>query len=77
MINSRSRRFRNREALCENNYEYYDKLLMRNLEGLMKDQPLPTDASPTALSPGYIANFDLEEDKEDPEEDPADHPADG
>ncbi|GJS01491.1 hypothetical protein Tco_0317999 [Tanacetum coccineum] len=47
------------------------------IEGLMKDQPLSTDASPTALSPGYIANFDLEEDKEDPEEDPADHPADG
>ncbi|GKE61693.1 hypothetical protein Tco_1512060, partial [Tanacetum coccineum] len=27
----------------------------------------------TALSPGYIADFDLEED----EEDPADHPVDG
>ncbi|GJU80307.1 putative reverse transcriptase domain-containing protein [Tanacetum coccineum] len=34
----------------------------------MKDQPLSVDASPTALSPGYIANFDPEEDKEDPEE---------
>nr|GEX97749.1 hypothetical protein [Tanacetum cinerariifolium] len=39
----------------------------------MKDQHLPADASPTALSPGYIANFDPEED----EEDPADYPADG
>ncbi|GKF19849.1 hypothetical protein Tco_0068487 [Tanacetum coccineum] len=24
----------------------------------MEDQPLPTDASPTALSPGYIADSD-------------------
>ncbi|GJS55214.1 hypothetical protein Tco_0628576 [Tanacetum coccineum] len=47
------------------------------LEGPMKDQPLSADASPTALSPGYIVDFDPEEDKEDPEEDPADHPADG
>ncbi|GJX71237.1 hypothetical protein Tco_0308408 [Tanacetum coccineum] len=49
----------------------------KELEGPMKDQPLSADASPTALSPGYIANSDSEEDKEDPEEDPADHPADG
>ncbi|GJU40985.1 hypothetical protein Tco_1193942 [Tanacetum coccineum] len=47
------------------------------LEGPMKDQPLSADASPTALSPGYIVDFDPEEDKEDPEEDPADHSADG
>ncbi|GJZ26877.1 uncharacterized mitochondrial protein-like protein [Tanacetum coccineum] len=47
------------------------------IKGPMKDQPLSADASPTALSPGYIANSDPEEDKEDPEEDPADHPADG
>ncbi|GJU91138.1 hypothetical protein Tco_1303561 [Tanacetum coccineum] len=45
--------------------------------GTMKDQHLSADASPTTLSPGYIANPDPEEDKEDPEEDPADHPADG
>ncbi|GJS08798.1 hypothetical protein Tco_0365594 [Tanacetum coccineum] len=46
------------------------------LEEPMEDQPLPADASSTALSPGYIANiadFDPEED----EEDPADHPFDG
>ncbi|GKF77032.1 hypothetical protein Tco_0229502 [Tanacetum coccineum] len=42
----------------------------------MEDQPLPADASPTALSPGYIADFDPEEDGEDREEDPADHPID-
>ncbi|GJS55334.1 hypothetical protein Tco_0628696 [Tanacetum coccineum] len=47
------------------------------IEEPTKDHPLPTDASPTALSPGYIADSDPEEDKEDPEEDPADHPADG
>ncbi|GJQ89816.1 putative reverse transcriptase domain-containing protein [Tanacetum coccineum] len=41
----------------------------------MKDQPLSADASPTALSPGYIADSNPEEDKEDPEEDPADHHA--
>ncbi|GJX47195.1 hypothetical protein Tco_0272385, partial [Tanacetum coccineum] len=47
------------------------------LEAPMEDQPLPADASPTTLSPGYIADFDPEEDEEDPEEDPADHPVDG
>nr|GFB63963.1 hypothetical protein [Tanacetum cinerariifolium] len=39
----------------------------------MEDQPLPADASPTALSPDYVANF---KDKKDPKEDPADYPAD-
>ncbi|GJW22624.1 hypothetical protein Tco_0033246 [Tanacetum coccineum] len=43
----------------------------------MEDQPLPADASPTALSPSYIVDFDPEEDEEDPEEDPVDHPVDG
>ncbi|GJY64735.1 putative reverse transcriptase domain-containing protein [Tanacetum coccineum] len=47
------------------------------IEEPRKDQPLSADASPIALSPGYIANSDPEEDKEDPEEDPADHPTDG
>ncbi|GKA25231.1 hypothetical protein Tco_0711340, partial [Tanacetum coccineum] len=42
-------------------------------EAPIEDQPLPTDALPTALSPGYIADFDPEED----EEDPADHPING
>nr|GFA20363.1 hypothetical protein [Tanacetum cinerariifolium] len=40
------------------------------LEAPMKDQPLPTDASPTALLPSYIDDFNLKEDEEDPEEDP-------
>ncbi|GJZ21849.1 putative reverse transcriptase domain-containing protein [Tanacetum coccineum] len=44
------------------------------------DFPLPTAASPTADSPGYVLDSDQEEepeeDDEDPEEDPADYPAD-
>nr|GEX11658.1 reverse transcriptase domain-containing protein [Tanacetum cinerariifolium] len=38
------------------------------------DQPLPVDASPTALSPSYVADFDPSEDdsKKDPDEDPVD-----
>nr|GFB77008.1 hypothetical protein [Tanacetum cinerariifolium] len=34
----------------------------------MEDQPL---ASPTALSPGYVVDSDLEKDEKDPKEDPA------
>nr|GFC64723.1 hypothetical protein [Tanacetum cinerariifolium] len=41
----------------------------------MKDQPLPTDASPTALPSGYVVDFDLEKDEKDPKEDPAYYPA--
>nr|GFA96287.1 hypothetical protein [Tanacetum cinerariifolium] len=43
----------------------------------MKDQPLPTDALPTSLLPGYIDDSNLEEDEENPEEDPIDYPANG
>nr|GFC31402.1 hypothetical protein [Tanacetum cinerariifolium] len=42
----------------------------------MEDQPLPADASPTTLSPGYIVDFDQEKDEKDPKEDPADYPTD-
>nr|GFD63419.1 hypothetical protein [Tanacetum cinerariifolium] len=42
----------------------------------MEDQPLPADASPTALSPDYIIDSDPEKDEKDPKEDPADYPAD-
>nr|GEV89071.1 hypothetical protein [Tanacetum cinerariifolium] len=49
----------------------------QKLEEPIEDQPLPVDASPTALSPGNIDDFDPEEDEEDPEEDPADYPAVG
>nr|GEW03778.1 hypothetical protein [Tanacetum cinerariifolium] len=41
---------------------------------LSPDYPLPDDASPTALSPGFVANSNSEE---DPGEDPANYPADG
>nr|GFA97968.1 hypothetical protein [Tanacetum cinerariifolium] len=45
-------------------------------EAPLEDQPLPANASPTATSPGYVADFDLDEDpKEDPEDDHADYPA--
>ncbi|GJR93362.1 hypothetical protein Tco_0265536 [Tanacetum coccineum] len=40
--------------------------------------PLPTKASPTTLSPGYVADFDPEEDpEEDPKEDPTEYLANG
>nr|GFD36279.1 hypothetical protein [Tanacetum cinerariifolium] len=42
----------------------------------MEDQPLPTDASPTALSPGYVVDYNPEKDEKDPKEDPAYYPAD-
>ncbi|GJV21531.1 hypothetical protein Tco_1370551 [Tanacetum coccineum] len=45
---------------------------------LSPDQPLPADASSTALSPGYVADSDPWEDpEEDSEEDHADCPVDG
>nr|GEZ56009.1 hypothetical protein [Tanacetum cinerariifolium] len=40
----------------------------------LEDQPLPADASPTALSPGYVVDSDPEKDEKDPKEDPADYP---
>ncbi|GKF52041.1 hypothetical protein Tco_0148508, partial [Tanacetum coccineum] len=40
----------------------------------MKDQPLPTDASPAALSLGYVPDFDPEEESE---EEHADYSVDG
>ncbi|GJU49033.1 hypothetical protein Tco_1218588 [Tanacetum coccineum] len=47
-------------------------------EAPMEDQPLPADASPAALSPGYVPDSDPEEDpKEDSEEGHADYPVDG
>ncbi|GKE98729.1 hypothetical protein Tco_0022080 [Tanacetum coccineum] len=52
--------------------EYPEYLVPSDDEAPMEDQPLPVDASLVALSPGYVADFDLEEDpKEDFEEDHA------
>ncbi|GKG32790.1 hypothetical protein Tco_0430300, partial [Tanacetum coccineum] len=43
-----------------------------------EDQPLPTDASPVALSPGYVSDSDPEEDpEEDSKEEHTDYPTDG
>ncbi|GKD05022.1 hypothetical protein Tco_1179996 [Tanacetum coccineum] len=50
--------------------EYLEYLVPSDDEAPMEDQPLPADASPVALSPGYVADSD-------PEEDHADYPADG
>ncbi|GJU52761.1 hypothetical protein Tco_1226475 [Tanacetum coccineum] len=58
--------------------EYPEYLVPSDAEAPLEDQPLPTDASPTALSPGYVADSDLDEDpKEDLEEDHTDYPTDG
>nr|GEX48117.1 putative reverse transcriptase domain-containing protein [Tanacetum cinerariifolium] len=47
-------------------------------EAPIEDQPLPADASPTTVSPGYVADSDPDKDpEEDPEEDHADYPANG
>ncbi|GKE47129.1 hypothetical protein Tco_1478387, partial [Tanacetum coccineum] len=54
--------------------EYPEYLVPADVEAPLKDQPLPADALPTALSPGYVADSDPEE---DPEEDHANYPADG
>ncbi|GKE95940.1 hypothetical protein Tco_1580795, partial [Tanacetum coccineum] len=54
--------------------EYPEYLAPSDAEAPLEDQPLPADASPTALSPGYVADSDPEEDLE---EDHADYPADG
>nr|GEW51482.1 hypothetical protein [Tanacetum cinerariifolium] len=43
------------------------------LEAPIEDQPLPTDASPIALLPGYIDDSNPEED----DKDPVDYPANG
>ncbi|GJS60795.1 hypothetical protein Tco_0655579 [Tanacetum coccineum] len=58
--------------------EYPEYVAPSDDEIPVEDQPLLADASPTALSSGYVADFDPSEDpKEDPEEDPADYPTDG
>nr|GFA69311.1 hypothetical protein [Tanacetum cinerariifolium] len=41
----------------------------------LEDQPLPADASSTALSSGYVVDSDPKKDEKDPKEDPTDYPA--
>ncbi|GJV69011.1 hypothetical protein Tco_1484520 [Tanacetum coccineum] len=58
--------------------EYPEYLVPSNVEAPIEDQPLPDDASPIALSLGYVADSDSQEDlEEDPKEDPVDYLADG
>ncbi|GJQ89472.1 hypothetical protein Tco_0000611 [Tanacetum coccineum] len=62
--------------------EYPEYVALSDDEIPVEDQPLPANASPTAISLGYVADSDLEEDpKVDPEEDlredPVDYHADG
>ncbi|GKF83275.1 hypothetical protein Tco_0244931, partial [Tanacetum coccineum] len=58
--------------------EYPEYLVPSKDEAPIKDQPLPADASPVALSPGYVPDTDPEEDpEEDSEEEHANYPADG
>ncbi|GJR88399.1 hypothetical protein Tco_0212410 [Tanacetum coccineum] len=57
--------------------EYPEYLVPSEDEAPMEDQPLPADASPVALSPGYVPDSDPEEDpEEDSEEEHTDYPAD-
>ncbi|GKA72527.1 putative reverse transcriptase domain-containing protein, partial [Tanacetum coccineum] len=57
--------------------EYPEYLVPSDAEAPLEDHPLPADASPTALSPGYVADSDPDEDlEEDPEEDHVDYPVD-
>ncbi|GKG30885.1 hypothetical protein Tco_0423373, partial [Tanacetum coccineum] len=53
--------------------EYLEYLAPSDAEAPFEDQPLPINTSPTALSLGYVADFDPEE---DPEEDHVDYPVD-
>ncbi|GJR91464.1 hypothetical protein Tco_0215475 [Tanacetum coccineum] len=58
--------------------EHPEYLVPADAKTPLEDQPLPADASPTAFSPGYVADSDPDEDpEEDPEEDHVDNPADG
>nr|GEV13987.1 hypothetical protein [Tanacetum cinerariifolium] len=58
--------------------EHHEYLVPSEDGAPIEDQPLPIDALPTALSPGCVADSDLDEDpKVDLEEDHADYPVDG
>ncbi|GKF10541.1 hypothetical protein Tco_0048467, partial [Tanacetum coccineum] len=58
--------------------EYPEYLVPFDAEAPLEDQPLPADASPTALSTGYVTDSDLEEDPEEvPEKDHVDYTING
>ncbi|GJX71555.1 hypothetical protein Tco_0308726 [Tanacetum coccineum] len=58
--------------------EYPEYLVPSKDEAPMEDQPLPDDASPAALSPGYVPDSDPEEHPEEDDEEEEEHlaPAD-
>ncbi|GKE87437.1 hypothetical protein Tco_1564912, partial [Tanacetum coccineum] len=58
--------------------EYPEYLVPSEDEAPMEDQPLPADASPVALSPGYVPDSDPEEDPKEDDEEEEEHlaPAD-
>ncbi|GKA07392.1 putative reverse transcriptase domain-containing protein [Tanacetum coccineum] len=58
--------------------KYLEYLVSSDAEAPLEDHPLPINALPTALSPGYMADSDPDKNlEEDPEEDHADYPSDG
>ncbi|GJT01304.1 hypothetical protein Tco_0822473 [Tanacetum coccineum] len=57
--------------------KYPEYLVPSEDEAPMENQPLPANASPAALSPGYVPDSDPEEDPEEDFEEHADYPADG
>ncbi|GJS28891.1 hypothetical protein Tco_0489511 [Tanacetum coccineum] len=50
--------------------EYPKYLAPSDAEAPLEDQPLPVDASPTALSPGYPSDDDDDDDTDDEDEEP-------
>ncbi|GKD20599.1 hypothetical protein Tco_1222302, partial [Tanacetum coccineum] len=56
--------------------EYPEYLVPSEDEAPIEDHPLPDDASPAALSPGYVPDSDPEEDPEEDFEEHANYPAD-
>ncbi|GJR64707.1 hypothetical protein Tco_0010772 [Tanacetum coccineum] len=57
--------------------EYPEYLVPADSKAPLEDQPLPANASSIALSPGYVADSDPDENpEEDPKEDHANDPAD-
>nr|GEZ73584.1 putative reverse transcriptase domain-containing protein [Tanacetum cinerariifolium] len=61
---------------CDASNKGLGAVLMPTEKEPMEDQPLPADALPTALSPGYVVDSNLEKDEKDPKEDPAYYPVD-
>nr|GEW19972.1 putative reverse transcriptase domain-containing protein [Tanacetum cinerariifolium] len=58
--------------------EYLEYLVPSDADAPIENQPLPDNATPVALSPGYIVDSDPKEDpEEDPKEDPTDYPTGG